>query len=212
MRVFFDVDGVLVNGFTANVPRPAKWSNNIQADLGVRLEDFERHLFRPKDDQTPPRFHACLKGERDIEDALAEILPLCGYSGHPEAIITYWLEKDSDLNQPLLNFIKTLQQRDGLNLHIASGQERRRATYLWNDLELSQYFDGAYWTCDMGVLKYGTAFFEALNEQLGLDIAKDPPLFFDDRPNVVSAAQECGWDAVMYTRLEDVTLHPRLSG
>ena len=36
----------------------------------------------------------------------------------------------------------------------------------------------------------------------------EPPLFFDDRDDIVKAARAHGWEAVQYDELEDVTGHP----
>lgn len=210
MQIFFDVDGVLINGYHAGAPNPAKWSENIEVDLGLDRACFERLLFAPGKDGSPPRFHACLIGEADLAATLNSILPYCGYEGDPEAVIEYWLDKDSALNQPLLDAIDRIRAATAHRLFIASGQERRRATHLWDVLGLKRYFKSAFWTCDLGVLKYGPDFFCLMNQKLDLDFDNDPPLFFDDRENVVEAAKQAGWDAVLYSRLEDVTGHHRL--
>ena len=51
-----------------------------------------------------------------------------------------------------------------------------------------------------------TPYFDGVSTGLGPQT--EPPLFFDDREEIVKAARAHGWEAVQYDELEDVTEHP----
>ena len=45
-----------------------------------------------------------------------------------------------------------------------------------------------------------------MNNQLGRQDEK--PLFFDDREDIVKAAQAAGWEAVLFNDIADASEHP----
>jgi putative hydrolase of the HAD superfamily len=71
-----------------------------------------------------------------------------------------------------------------------------------------------YYAADLGLLKDSPDFFTKIEHLVTHDFgdvsAAGPPLFFDDRQQVVDHAREAGWDAHLYQQVSDVTDHPRL--
>ena len=119
----------------------------------------------------------------------------------------YWLQRDSQLNQPLLAAIRRLRSApDAGPFYIATNQEHLRALHLWSTLGLQHIFDDIFYAARLGAMKPGRAFFEAAAARMGPQ--DEPPLMFDDSPEVIAAARAFGWDAVAYDSLDDFTGQP----
>jgi putative hydrolase of the HAD superfamily len=156
-------------------------------------------------------FDACVRGERDLKEALAAVLPAVGYPGPVEAFMRYWFEKDSQVNCEAMHAVKRLARHHHVELYLATGQEHYRAAYLWDELGFKQHFKDIFYSARLGHLKDGPEFFLAINRELGIASA-ERPLFFDDREDVVEFAREAGWDASQFDTAGDLLHHPRVIG
>lgn len=186
--VLFDVDGVLVHGYNFRPELRKPWDIDLEKDFGINQHRFKNEfifgIFTEK----------VLIGKLSIEDALSISLPDLGYNGSPDKFITYWLEKDSKINWELIEKIKILKSSQRTSLYIATNQEHKRALYLMNDLKLSEYFQNIFYSAKMGVTKPDIKYFDHICHKLKLS-QENPPIFFDDTPEVVKAAREYGWEA-----------------
>jgi len=205
--IFFDVDGVLIDGWHADEALRKPWDANLEADLGVDHGAFQATFFGSRTDGRAGPFMDVIVGRRDLKDALAETLPGCGYEGSVDAFVDYWFENDSNVNTAVLEVVKQLKSVPDLVLRIATGQEHHRARYLWETLGFRDHFSSIYYTAQIGALKHDPAFFHAVNDRLGIT-PDDRPLFFDDKALVVAAATEAGWEAVLFATVDDLTSHP----
>lgn len=198
--VFLDVDGVLVHGMHTNPQHVRRWDATLLADTGVDPQRFVPEFI----------FDVFVKkvvvGQMSVLEALERHLPGLGYKGSPMAFLHYWLTKDSVLNAPLLDHVRKLRQRDDLRLFIATNQEHMRANWLWSHLALNELFDDIFYSARIGVRKPDRRFFDFVDRRIGPQA--EPPLFFDDTPNVVEGARAHGWEAVVFNTVEDFTSHP----
>ncbi|MCQ2003594.1 HAD family hydrolase [Rhizobium sp. NRK18] len=208
MRLFFDVDGVLIDGWHVRPELRKPWDVTIEADLGVDRVALQRQLFAGEGGPAP--MADCITGRRDLADVLAEVLPRTGYRGSVSDFMRYWFEKDSNLNAAVFSLVKRLRTADDIQLFVATGQEHHRARYLWEDLKFSEHFDGLFYSADIGFGKKDRRFFETINERLGLE-PDERPLFFDDQKDICDIAAACGWDATEVTSADDIRNHPRLT-
>ncbi|WP_421759637.1 HAD-IA family hydrolase [Devosia sp.] len=197
--VLFDVDGVLIHGYHTKPEKQVRWDATLKADLGVDPDQFRAEFI----------FDVFVKkvlvGQVSLLEALERVLPRLGYRGPAMAFVRYWLEHDSHLNQPLLDVVASLKAK-GTPLFVATNQEHMRAQWLWKNLGLENYFDDMFHAARVGALKPTKPYFEWVNARLGPQA--EPPLFFDDTPEVLKAARTHGWEAVQYDDLKDVTTHP----
>lgn len=197
--VLFDVDGVLVHGYHARPEKQIRWDENLLADLGVDPERFKTEfiydIFIKK----------VLVGQMSLLEALDRTLPRLGYRGPSMAFAGYWLSHDSHVNQPLLDIVGRLKAA-GTPLYMATNQEHMRAQWLWQTLKFSELFDDMFHSARAGAVKPNKPYFDWVQNRLGPQV--EPPLFFDDREEIVSAARAHGWEAVQYDDIEDVTGHP----
>lgn len=198
--VFFDVDGVLVHGYHARPELQRHWDAQLLQDLGIDRERFRNEFI----------FDIFIKkvivGEMSLVEALDRRLPSLGYRGSPMAFVNYWLSHDSDLNQPLLDIVRQLWARDDLRLYIATNQDHMRALWLWQTLGLGELFEDIFYSARAGVRKPEPGFFDFIEHRIGPQT--EAPLFFDDTPKVIDGARRAGWEAVLFTTVEDVTTHP----
>jgi putative hydrolase of the HAD superfamily len=209
VKVFFDVDGVLIDGWHARPERRRRWDATIENDLGFDRQAFQREFFGAPGGPPDSLMHACIRGDRDLKEVLAEVLPSTGYEGSVDDFVTYWFEKDSKLNHAVLDAVKRLSRHNDLELYLATAQEHHRAAYLWNDLDLRALFKEIFYSAKLGHLKTSPAFFDKVNAMLGIR-SGDRVLFFDDHESVVAMARAAGWEACVFDGIEDLRAHPWL--
>ena len=208
MKIFFDVDGVLIDGWHAKPQFRRPWDATIEEDLGVDREAFREKFFGPLGANRAV-IHACICGERDLKEALAATLPAVGYAGPVDAFMRYWFEKDSHINATTMGAVQRLSRNPDVELYLATGQEHYRAAYLWDELGFKAHFKDIFYSARLGHLKNALGFYVAINEALGIG-QDERPLFFDDREDCVALAQEAGWDACLFDTPADMLGHPRL--
>lgn len=198
--VFFDVDGVLIDGYHSNPARVRAWDKDMLSEIGVDPERLRREftfdIFVRK----------VIIGQMSFIEALDRYLPGIGYKKGGVAFAHYWLEKDSALNAPVIEIAKTLKAQGDCRLYIATNQEHLRAMWLWGKLGLSEIFEDMFYSARLGVRKPEDRYFEHINRAIGPQ--GEPPLFFDDTPKVVAAAHAHGWEAVLFDTVEDCANHP----
>ena len=198
--VFFDVDGVLVHGYHARAERQRRWDEHMEADLGIAPDMFRSVFIKG------PFEAEVLTGRKSLLSVLEQTLPTMGYRGSPLTVVSYWLTRDSQLNFQLLDIVRKLRRANRARLYVATNQEHMRVFHLWNRLGLEMVFDDIFYSARLGVLKPSHLFFERIAAALGP--LGEPPLLFDDSELVVESARAFGWEAVLYDKLADCTLHP----
>lgn len=187
-----DVDGVVVAHLDGR-----RWDHAMEADLGLPSAEFQAAFFKP-------HFNDIVLGKADLHDRLAPVLATIAPHLTCQQVTDYWFEKDSRLNQDLLDELAGYRAR-GIALHLATVQEHMRADYLWTRMGLSQRFDAIHYAAALGCKKPEPAFFAAIEARTGL--APDELFFIDDAPGNIAGAQACGWPAALWTgerRLADL--------
>jgi putative hydrolase of the HAD superfamily len=188
-----DVDGVIVCR-----PHPAwRWDQDLEADLGVSPDALQTQFFGP-------HWQDVSLGRADLEARLAPVLATIAPHVAASSLMAYWFEKDAHLDHALLRDLKALRA-NGLQLHLATTQEHRRADYLWSDLRLRTLFDGLHHSAAVGHAKPDPAYFAAVEARCGMAPAE--LLLIDDSERNVDAALAWGWRAIAWTgqrRLTDL--------
>ena len=197
--VLFDVDGVLVHGYHAKPEKQVRWDRTMQTDLGVDPVRFKAEFI---DDIFIKKV---IVGQMSLLEALDRTLPRLGYRGPSMAFAGYWLSHDSNVNQPLLDIVARLKAA-GTPLYVATNQEHMRAQWLWQQLKFGELFDDMFHSARIGHMKPARPYFDWIDNRLGR--RDTPPLFFDDREDVVKGANAHGWEAVLYDEIDDVLNHP----
>lgn len=194
--LFMDIDGVLIKGYNKNPVLQRPWDADIQRDLGIDPNLLSQHFFQT-------RFRSVLEGKEDLLLALEESLPDMHYSGKPQDIVEYWFKGDACVDLELLEYIQLLKEKAKINIYLATNQEHMRAAYLWNEVGFNQYFNGIFYSAEIGYIKENVAFFTHINRQLSLNPERDRIIFFDDHQSYIDAALNAGWRAYLYEVLMD---------
>jgi putative hydrolase of the HAD superfamily len=201
MKIFLDIDGVLVTGFHAKPEFRKLWHEKICQDLGINRENFEKYVFSSD-------WLNVLEGRKDLKCLLDEALPHLNFKGNVHDIINYWFEKDSNLDNQLLGLLNQIKQKNkNIKFYIATNQEQNRADYLWNNLKLKDLFEDIFYSGKIGMVKRNPDFFHKINKQLALKDCKDV-LFFDDHVHNVESAKLAGWNAFEYETIKDFVENP----
>lgn len=197
--IFFDLDGVLINGFHSNPDKTNRWDRNIEQDLGIKQEELTANFFETS-------FMDVIIGKQDCKEALQEALPSFSESVSAEQLMQYWFEKDSEFNQDVMAIVQALSELPEVKLYIATNQEHYRADFLWNDAGLKNYFEDIYYSARLGCLKEDPDYFSQIVRELHLPDKN--VLFFDDSPKNIDVAKQFGWDAVIFDDINDLATHP----
>lgn len=199
--IFFDVDGVLINGYHARPELRVRWHENLQEDFGIDPDYFSSTFF------VDPFSSDILMGKMDLKEALSAWLRNVGYHGDVQFFMDYWLKKDSNLNLDLIEAIKKMKGTGQVKLFIATNQAHNRAAYLMETLGLEKYFEGIFYSARMGVMKPDREYFEYISDELELK-AGEKPILFDDTPTVLEAANSMGWQAYEYLNIHSLSQSP----
>jgi putative hydrolase of the HAD superfamily len=208
LRIFFDVDGVLIDGWHSRPERRRYWDLDMERDLGIARSALQKAVFAPSRDGGPPLIARCSLGELDLKETLADVLPGLGFHRPVEQFLDYWFTRDSVINQSVFSVVRQLAGRGDVALYVATNQERYRADWLWNGLGLRQHFRGIFYSGQIGVLKTEAAFFHAVDAELGR--SKTPSLLVDDSPPVCDAAGLAGWETCLFDSIDDLVTHSRV--
>ncbi|PIZ31381.1 MAG: hypothetical protein COY40_02365 [Alphaproteobacteria bacterium CG_4_10_14_0_8_um_filter_53_9] len=194
--VLFDVDGVLIQSTTPAPEKSFLWSRSLAEDLGIQPDNFQKE-FILKD-----FINKVLIGQEDLHTALTRALPQLNYKGNVQDIIDYWLQKDTHLNHSLLTHVKKLKASGKVRLYLATNQEHNRAEYLMKTLGLNTYFEDIFHSARIGHIKPDNAYYTEVSNRLGNP--SKPPIFFDDSPGNIGAAQAHGWQAYQFDNTADI--------
>ncbi len=190
--IFFDVDGVLINGYHYRPEKRICWDQNLERDLGIQSKDFvEKFIFEDFSNKV-------VLGQDSLYSALERFLPTINFHDTPQIVIDYWLRNDSHINYDLLEIIKSLKTNSDIVLYISTQQAHDRAIYLMENLGFSEYFSDIFHTARIGFKKTDPLYYEEISKLLNIQDTDPTPILFDDTPNVIKTAKECGWNAYEY--------------
>ncbi len=158
MKIFFDVDGVIIQGWHFNPACRRPWDTDLKQDFGIEQDAFQKAFFFPPAQGKDSLMEKCLKGDRDLKEVLANLLPTLGCRGTVDDFVDYWFTRNSHLNEDVIEVIKQLKQRKNIELYFATAQEPYRANYLWHDLRFKELFREIYYSARLGVAKDTVSF------------------------------------------------------
>ncbi len=189
MEVLFDLDGVLLRSWQFRV--------HLVEEYGITPEQTRPFFSGP--------FERCSVGEGDLYESLRPFLPQWNWPGSIESFVSTWFACDGEVDERAMQFADALRS-SGVGVHIASTQERHRASYLMNKLELGRLFDSVHFSCDVGAAKPDAAFYRGVEERLSA--SPNELLLVDDAMENVESALELGWQAIHYAGFESLAEIP----
>ena len=202
MRIFFDVDGVLIDGFHTKPERRNRWDKDIEKDLGIHPDKFQE-IFQGW-------FLEVIQGRLDFEEEMERWLKFNDYDLKAWQVIDYWHQKDSRIQQTVFDVVQKLASCRDIKIYTATNQTHGRIAYLRDVLKWKNYFTDFYYSARLGCLKQDTNYFAQIEKELNFDPRLEPPLYFDDDPRNIDVSRSRGWDAVLVDGPEDITNHPNI--
>jgi putative hydrolase of the HAD superfamily len=140
-------------------------------------------------------FQNCQRGEADLKVEISSFLPAWGWQGSVESFLDFWFKCDSVVQAPVMNSIPSLRDH-GFSCYLATNQEMYRTEFLRQNLDLEAYFDGAFYSAELGFRKPGEDFFQLVAQRLNL--ATSEILLCDDSEENIVAAKQQGWNAFLF--------------
>ena len=174
--VAWDFDGVLNRAQHA-------WQDAVRSELGLDPTALMAVVF-----QADRR--ALLTGQSDILDRIEAWLGGQDTEAEAEDVLEILLEHDNLPDGDLLRMMAQLD-RAGLVQVIATNSDARRARYLAAEGGWAERVDGFFASGEMGSMKPDAAYFEQIEEALGLK--SHEILLIDDQERNIDAADTRGW-------------------
>lgn len=184
--LLLDADGVVL-------PKTRYFSERYAEHFGVSAESLKSFFKNELRD--------CQLGTKDLRIVLPRYFNDWQWQGTVDELLQYWFQ---DGNQPEPEILTLVEQTRaaGIKCYLATDQEKYRAHYLWQNLELSKHFDGSFFSCDLGARKNETVYWEKVLAKLG---NPDPAevVFWDDELENVATAKQAGIEAHLFTQRVD---------
>lgn len=188
--VLFDVDGVLT------LPEEV-FSIMYTKSHGLDPKPFE-DFFKNE----WPDF---VIGKRDLKQYINDNPQLWQWNGTADTMLDYWFSSEDVQNDELIAIVQQLRGA-GIKCYVATEQEKYRTQYMKN-IMFKNKFDGIFSTCDLGLRKTDTKFYQTILEKLESDLPNIKPdeiVFFDDSESKVQTALMVGIDARLYRNIDQV--------
>ncbi len=186
--ILFDVDGVVL------FPRDKYFSQRLKEDGydidGEKIGQF----FKDK-------YNQIVVGEADLKEELSKVITDWGWQGTVDELLHYWFSYENKLNQEIIDFAQELRQK-GVLCYLASDHSDYRKQDLLNNIGLSQYFDGAFFSSDIGHTKEEKEYYEQVLRQISL--TPDEISFVDDDIKNIEVAKTVLPNALVFTTLENL--------
>jgi len=184
-----DIDGVVS---LAQPGSPHPWYATLKEDWGLSHDEELAPEFFLK-----PEFMEVLRGRLDLYVALHEYFETKGLADRLEEFVSYWFEKDSDIDRGVLAQADAWRQRTGGRVFAATNQEHHRIAYLRDRMGLGGHFDEIVYSAALGVCKPERVFYTNAQARMGVTVAQSI-LFVDDKTSNVDGARMAGWRAMLY--------------
>lgn len=189
--ILFDADGVALK-------KQPYFSKKISEEYNVPYElilPFYTNELKP-----------CQVGKADIKEELAKYLPTWNWPRSVDEFLQYWFTTDVDPDPVVLSLVASLRAR-GIACYLSSDQEKYRGEYIRTTASLGTYFDGTFFSFEVGFSKSDPEYFRAVANTLGLK--PEEIQFWDDDQKNVEVAKSVGIDAHFWTSIEDFkTVNP----
>lgn len=182
-EAFFDADEVLI------VNRPKKFSERLVEEYGIPSEKVSPFFQN--------EFKLCVVGRGDLYEAVGRQLKSWGWTGTVDDLFRCWVVPESQIDHRLLGTIDALR-KSGIKCYMVTDQEKYRAQYIMDALELDKHFDGVFFSYELGCRKEEDGFFKQVLHKLD-DILPAEAIYWDDDEINIQAARSYGIDARLYT-------------
>ncbi|MFC1649539.1 HAD-IA family hydrolase [Patescibacteria group bacterium] len=140
-------------------------------------------------------------GKKDLKTGVAKFLPDWKWDKSVDELLEFWFSYENEIDQEVIDVLKNIRQ-EGIKVYLASDHSKYRRNDLWEVVGLKKFFDGHFFSCDLGYTKEDPEFYEKVLEKLKLK--PQEVAFFDDEEENVETAANSGLKASLYTSLQQL--------
>lgn len=188
-HILIDVDGVMIKStYKDDTGIHYYWQKDLEKDFGIKPTVWST-LFDAD-------FVKVICGKMKLEDKVNAFLSLNYPSLSAAEIINYWMEKDNNLNENILPWIKRVREL-GHKVHIASNQEPTRINYLTKLFEeIIDTSEFHFYSSQLNALKKEPDFF--LKAMKALKASPQTIWFIDDDLDNIETAKRLGINTFLF--------------
>ena len=146
-------------------------------------------------------FKLCLVGKADLKIEIKKYLKNWGWEKSIDDLLLYWFKSESIINKKIIDNIKQLRQK-GINCYLCTNQEKYRVDYNFNTLGLNTYFNGIFYSAEIGHKKQVPEFWQKVYRAIKLP-DKKTILFWDNSEDKLKAAKDFGFLVEPYINFSD---------
>ena len=148
-------------------------------------------------------FQECVLGRCDLKEVIAPYAHEWGWRHSVDDLLSFWFRCEHEICAQAVACVRSLRDKGHLCI-LATNQEKHRIEYLRRKMGLSAEFDQIFASCELGVAKPSTEFFQRIREQL--NVPSGDLCLIDDSERNVAAARMSGWRALVYRGVQDLAL------
>lgn len=196
--ILFDADGVIQKSTRDFIPTleeiasASKKESNLFTKLYRAVggkpstaQHFMKDIFTAE--------QPCMISSKDFPSEIQKVLDKWQIDIPLDEVLQLW-GKITTYDE-IITVIKTLQKK-GYTCGLATNQQSYRANIMRKDLDYDSLFDHHFYSCEMGVKKPGTKYFDHIVSNLKIPASQ--LLFIDDKENNVDAAKQVGLQAFSF--------------
>ena len=183
--ILLDADGIVIQG-------RGKYFSEVLAEKNkFPIENFMHFLQN--------EYKKCILGQAKLEDEVVNYLESWKWTGSVEELLQYWFSHDGKPAQEVLDLVKLIRE-EGIKVYLTSDHSKYRENDIMENMKMKDYFDGAFFSCDLGATKEEAGFYQGVIKEL--DLEANDIMFWDDEKENVEAAEKAGLKASFYEHLE----------
>ncbi len=141
-------------------------------------------------------FQSCLIGKADLKTELQKHLKEWNWNKSTDELLKYWFGHEGNINKKMLSSVENLR-KSGIKCFLNTQNEKYLVEYVFEKIGLKKYFDGIFFTCEIGYLKSQQEYWETIYKKLGSPDKKSILCWDDEEKNII-AAREFGFSAELY--------------
>ncbi len=177
--ILFDADGVTI------------CKHRYFSDTYAEKHNISREILAPFFKNI---FPLCQKGKADLKQEITPYLSQLQRHKSVDEFLQYRFDSEHVFDQKILQTVAGLRSK-WIFCYFVTDQEKYRAQYLQSH-GIYTYFDGSFYSCDMGYTKNEKEFFQKILDQLHL--SPQEVMYRDDEEENIKAALSLGIFARLY--------------
>lgn len=134
-------------------------------------------------------------GKKNLKEGVEKYLKDWNWDKSVDELLDYWFSYENKLDGEIIDALQKIRKK-GIKVYLASDHSKFRANDLWEHVGLQKYFDGHFFSCNLGATKDNPDFYKKVLKELQLK--PDEILFFDDEEENVEVAKKVGLNAKFF--------------